>query len=50
MAELMTQVASDAVMNATYEWLCERQHHYHHSNDVWQVRRWWAEKKPWVRV
>lgn len=47
---LITRVASDAVIDAAYAWLCERRQHYHHNNDVWQVRRWWAEKKPWLQA
>jgi hypothetical protein len=43
---LMEKVASDTVIDAAYDWLCMQQHHYHYNNDVWQVRRWWEEKKP----
>ncbi|MDZ8263322.1 hypothetical protein [Nostoc sp. ChiQUE01b] len=43
---LIERVTSDAVIEAAYEWLCDRRHDYHHNNDVWQLQRWWTEKKP----
>jgi hypothetical protein len=43
---LMERVASDGVIDAAFAWLCEKRQHYHFNNDVWQVRRWRAEKKP----
>jgi len=30
---LIEQVASDTVIDAAYEWLCERRHDYHHNID-----------------
>jgi len=29
--------------------LCQRRQHHHYNSDVWQVRRWWGEKKAAVR-
>ncbi len=45
---LIERVTSDEVIDAAYEWLCNRRQHYHHNSDVWQLRRWWAEKKPLI--
>jgi hypothetical protein len=47
---LIKKVASDEVIDAAYRWLCERRQHYHYNNDVWQVRRWWTEKKPQLQA
>jgi hypothetical protein len=43
---LIDLITSDEVIDAAFEWLCERRHEYHFNNDVWQLRRWWDEKKP----
>lgn len=43
---LIEQVTSDHVLDLAYSWLCDRRRDYHHNNDVWQLRRWWTEKKP----
>ncbi|MBN3940004.1 reverse transcriptase/maturase family protein [Nostoc sp. NMS9] len=43
---LIEQVTSNEVMDAAYAWLCDRRENYHYNNDVWQLRRWWQEKKP----
>lgn len=43
---LIERVTSDEVIEAAYEWLCDRRQDYHHNNDIWQLRRWWTEKKP----
>ncbi len=43
---LIDRIASDNVLDAAYSWLCEKRSHYHFNGDVWQVRRWWHEKKP----
>lgn len=45
---LIERVTSDEVIERALEWLCERRQHYHYNNDVWQLRRWWAEKKPQI--
>ena len=42
---LIERVISDEVIERAYEWVCERRKHYHHNSDVWQLRRWWDEKK-----
>ena len=43
---LIDRIASDDIIDRAYEWLCKARKDYHHNNDVWQVRRWWEEKKP----
>lgn len=43
---IIDRITSDAVIDAAYEWLCSRRRDYHFNNDVWQLRRWWTEKKP----
>ncbi|MEG4087504.1 reverse transcriptase domain-containing protein [Microcoleus sp. POL10_C6] len=43
---LLKLIASDVVIDQAYAWLCEKRSHYHFNSDVWQVRRWWEEKKP----
>ena len=40
------KIASDAVIDAAYEWLCERREEYSANDDVWNVRWRWAEIKP----
>ena len=42
---LIEQIASDNVIDAAFEWLCEKRAHHHFNSDVWQVRRWWQQKK-----
>ncbi len=42
---MIETIASDSIIDQAYTWLCRQRRHYHHNNDVWQVRRWWAEKK-----
>jgi hypothetical protein len=43
---LIDLITSDEVIDAAFEWLCERRHEYHFNNDIWHLRRWWDEKKP----
>ncbi|MEL6463214.1 MAG: hypothetical protein AAFQ91_34225, partial [Cyanobacteria bacterium J06621_15] len=45
---LLDRLTSNEVIDTAYEWLCKRRHNYHHNNDVWQLRRWWDEKKPQI--
>lgn len=47
---LLKRIASDVVIDQAYAWLCEKRSHYHFNNDVWQVRRWWEEKKPQLQA
>src|ERR1019366_819703 len=41
----MDEVASSAVLEAAFEWLCKRRVDYSDSADVWNVRFRWAEIK-----
>lgn len=43
---LIDRIANDDVLDAAFQWLCEKRAHHHFNSDVWQVRRWWSEKKP----
>lgn len=47
---MLDQIVSDAVIDAAYGWLCDKRQNYHHNNDVWQLRRWWNEKKPLLQA
>jgi RNA-directed DNA polymerase len=42
---LIELIASDEVLELAYQWMCEKRAHHHFNSDVWQVRRWWDEKK-----
>lgn len=46
----IAQVASDTIIDRAYAWLCDQRQDYHPNNDVWQVRRWWDEKKPLLQA
>ncbi|WP_038019476.1 reverse transcriptase/maturase family protein [Synechococcus sp. PCC 7335] len=47
MSGLIGRIASDEVIDRAYAWLSNARKDYHHNNDdVWQVRRWWTQKKP----
>lgn len=46
--QLIERVTNDRVLAQAYEWVCDRRLHYHYNNDVWQLRRWWDEKKPLI--
>ena len=43
---LIDRIASDKVIDAAYQWVCEKRAHHHFNSDVWQLRRWWTKKKP----
>lgn len=46
MASLLDQLASDQMLTQAFRWLCATREHYHHNDDVWHVRHWWAREKP----
>jgi hypothetical protein len=48
--DLIALIASDDVLDAAFDWLCQRRQHHHYNSDVWQVRRWWGEKKARLQV
>lgn len=45
---LIDIITSDGVMQRAYDWVCLRRLDYHYNHDVWQLRRWWDEKKPLI--
>lgn len=47
---LIEQIASDEVIESAFAWLCVKRQLYHYNADVWQVRRWWQEKKTQVQA
>ncbi len=49
MTPLMDDIASDAVMDAAYAWLCRRRHDYSPHNDVWRLRQRWEDIKPQIQ-
>ncbi len=46
---LIARIASDDVLELAYQWLCQKRSHYHFNGDVWQLRRWWSEKKAYIQ-
>ena len=47
---MMKEIASDAVIDQAYEWLCKQRRRYAHNNDVWDVRLRWDELKPQLQA
>jgi len=43
---LIQKIASDAVIDQAYNWLCELREDYSHNNDVWRLRLLWRITKP----
>ena len=41
--DIMSEIASDDVIERAYAWLCERRKDYSANNDVWQLRWRWQE-------
>jgi hypothetical protein len=46
--DLMSEIASDEVLEQAFEWLCGRWHGYSPHQDVWDVRWRWREVKAQV--
>ena len=46
----MEEIASDAVMEQAYAWLCARRKDYAANTDVWDVRWRWATLKPQLQA
>ena len=43
---ILGEIASDAVLDVAYDWLCRRRRDYSANSDVWAFRRnWQAEKQ-----
>ncbi len=49
MTPLMDDIASDAVIDAAYAWLCRRRTDYSPHNDVWRLRWRWEDSKPQIQ-
>ena len=47
---LIEQVASDAIIDKAYQWLCRRRKKYSHNNDVWHLRWVWPAHKPLMQA
>ncbi|MCP4404287.1 MAG: hypothetical protein GY801_44140 [bacterium] len=47
--DLIRNIASDAVLEEACIRLCERRQDYAPNDDVWDLRRHWAEIKPQVQ-
>ncbi len=47
---LITEIASDAVLDRAYTWLCARRRDYSAHDDVWTVRRRWPRLKPQLQA
>ncbi len=46
----MERIASDAIIDQAYTWLCQRRHNYHPNNDVWHLRWQWPTLKPQLQT
>jgi len=46
---MLTTVASDTVLDAAYEWLCQRRKHWPADSDVWSLRFYWPAEKARLR-
>ncbi|MCG8423343.1 MAG: hypothetical protein MJE77_36035 [Proteobacteria bacterium] len=49
MSRLLETIASDAVIDQAYEWLCHRRKKYHEDADVWHLRFHWADERPRIQ-
>ena len=45
----LDRLASDAVLDAAYEWLCHRRRDYPDHSDIWSFRRNWANEKTRIK-
>ena len=46
----MDEVASEAVLDHAYAWLCKRRHAFPPGADVWALRRHWQRERPRLRA
>ena len=47
---MISQIASDDVLDTAYDWLCRRRHNYPSDADVWDLRFRWPETKAVVQA
>jgi RNA-directed DNA polymerase len=47
---IIDQIASDAVIDEAYKWLCQRRKDYHYNDDVWHLRYHWDTFRPLIQV
>jgi RNA-directed DNA polymerase len=47
---ILTQLASDHVLDTAYEWLCRRRRDYSPNADVWAFRRDWLREKEQIKA
>ncbi len=50
MTSLIEKIASDAVIDEAFAWLCKRRENYHHNSDVWHLRFHWPVLKPLIQA
>lgn len=46
---LLSQIASDAVLEQAYDWLCKRRLGCHYNDDVWHLRFHWSMLKDLIQ-
>ena len=46
MDDLISRIASNAILDQAFQWLCKRRENLSHNNDVWELRRHWQQIKP----
>ena len=44
--DIMSEIASDDLIERAYGWLCERRKDYSANNDVWHLRLRWQAIRP----
>ena len=47
---MRTTLASDAVIDQAYQWLCQQRRHWHANADVWELRSRWQHIKPTIQA
>jgi RNA-directed DNA polymerase len=47
---MLPTLASDAVINQAYQWLCHQRRHWHANTDVWELRSHWQRIKPAIQT
>jgi RNA-directed DNA polymerase len=46
---IIDQIASDAIIDEAYKWLCKRRKDYHYNDDVWHLRYHWETFRPLIQ-